>query len=74
MVTRYENIWTMLSPVSGRWLGMKRPKLRSAAEYDTVCDRGSYSYLQQAGATSNIKRRIRRRERRLGKEDLRVND
>lgn len=46
---------------------MKRPKLKSADEYDTVCARKWYCYLQKAGVTSKIKRRIRRRERQLGK-------
>jgi hypothetical protein len=53
---------------------MKRLPLKRADEYDTICARKWYCYLQKAGATSSIKRRIRRRERHQGKVDLRVND
>lgn len=49
---------------------MKRAKLKRADEYDTVCARHWYCYLQKAGATSAIKRRIRRRERQQGKAEL----
>lgn len=49
---------------------MKRPRLRSAAEYDVVRDRHIYCYLQRAGTTAGIKRQIRRRERRLGKDSV----
>jgi hypothetical protein len=48
---------------------MKRPRLHSAAEVDVVHCRKIYCYLQRAGVTSDIKRRIRRRERQLGKAD-----
>jgi hypothetical protein len=50
---------------------MKRPRLRRADEYDVVLARHWYCYLQRAGATSNIKRRIRRRERQQGKVETR---
>jgi hypothetical protein len=53
---------------------MKRPKLVNADEYDTVCARRWYCYLQKTGVTSAIKRRIRRRERRLGKAEVHAVD
>lgn len=43
---------------------MKRLPLKRADEYDTISFMRKYlCYLQRAGATSSIKRRIRRRER-----------
>lgn len=53
---------------------MKRPKLKNGDEEDTVHARHIYCYLQRAGVTAAIKRQIRRRERRLGKADTRVDD
>lgn len=49
---------------------MKR-RVITAAEYDVICARRHYYYLQRAGATDSIKRQIRRRERREGHEEVR---
>jgi hypothetical protein len=52
-----------------------RAPLRTAAEYDVIVNRGRwrqfYCYLQRAGTASGIKRQIRRRERRIGKDAIR---
>jgi hypothetical protein len=42
-----------------------------AEESDVVYWRRVYAYLQRAGVTSGIKRQMRRRERREGKQEAR---
>lgn len=49
---------------------MKR-KAVTCEEQDVVYARRWYCYLQRAGATSSIKRGMRRRERREGQQDAR---
>jgi hypothetical protein len=49
---------------------MKR-RCINADEYDLLYGRRHYCYLQRAGATSWIKRKMRRRERREGKQEIR---
>jgi len=50
-------------------------RARTAAEEDVTAANGRlrryYCYLQRPGATSAIKRQIRRRERREGKDEIR---
>ena len=51
---------------------MKRLPLKKWHENDVVTPwRHLYCYTQRAGVTSGIKRQIRRRERRIGKEEIR---
>lgn len=53
----------------------RRPPVRTAAEQDTVTGwRRVLCYLSRAGTTSGIKRQIRRRERRLGRDAARAGD
>ena len=50
----------------------KRSSARKADEYDVVTGwRRHLCYLQRAGATDKIKRRMRRTERRAGKLETR---
>lgn len=51
--------------------GMGRQPITTAAEYDVVYARQWYCYLQHAGATSKIKRGIRRRGRQKAKTEIR---
>lgn len=46
-----------------------RQKLKDGAEWDVLFGRQYYCYLQRAGATSSIKRQMRRRDRRDGKNE-----
>lgn len=46
-------------------------KAITADEQDVVGARRFYCYLQRAGVTSEIKRRMRRRERRNGRSETR---
>jgi hypothetical protein len=51
---------------------MRRIPFKHADEYDCLTSwRKYYVYLQRPGATDRIKRRYRRRERRLGKKEIR---
>lgn len=54
--------------------GMGRRLIVTAAEYDVVYARQWYCYLQHAGATSKIKRGIRRRSRQMAKTEIRRGD
>lgn len=49
---------------------MKR-RVVGGDEWDMIYARRHYCYLQRAGVTDQIKRRIRRRERQDGKRDVR---
>lgn len=51
---------------------MAKRKAVSAEEHDVVYARKWYCYLKRAGATSEIKRRMRRRERREGRAEVRA--
>lgn len=51
--------------------GMGRQKIETCAEFDVVYARHWYCYLQHSGATSKIKRGIRRRARRAAKNEIR---
>ena len=43
--------------------GKMKQKLKTGDEFDVICARKWYCYLKRAGATSRIKRRLRRRMR-----------
>ena len=44
-----------------------KQKLKSGDEYDAICARGLYCYLQRAGVAKKIKKRLNKRFRREGK-------
>lgn len=51
---------------------MKRIPMTISEEYDALtCWRRELCYLKKPGATSWIKRHYRRRERRVGKDEIR---
>lgn len=54
--------------------GMGRQLIVTAEEYDVVYARQWYCYLQRAGATSKIKRGIRRRGRHAARAEIRRGD
>ena len=55
--------------------GMGRRLMKSADEYDVHTGwRKLYCWTQRSGATANVKRRTRRRERHIAKRALREDD
>ena len=48
-----------------------KQKLKTGDEYDCICARKMYKYLDRAGVASRIKRGLRRRLRREGKIEIR---
>jgi hypothetical protein len=52
-------------------MGRNQVRAISGDEQDVIEGRRHYCYLQRAGAAAEIKRRMRRRERRAGKAEAR---